>query len=286
MGWIQPPSAKRTVRGTLVCGVSIELGVEDGTDRAVGERADLDGAGGGGFQTGDAERPRQPQDAEAGSEAPLGVGPLLQDEVAERGGCRTDAGGVPVDEADGPVGVTAMAGRHVVGGGGVLAVAARSHVHGDPLALDEDLHGAAGEAHPDLAAREAVGNAVELARDFDVVVDADAAHAPFGEDIGFDRQGLEGGPVKLFEELPAGHPEPAKRSLLIELLEQLTDRRIQLGQAIEPSVAQAAIQSPSVCVQVASTWVKFEAPITATKICAWRVSPVSRSTITGTLSPA
>jgi hypothetical protein len=26
-----------------VCGVSIELVVEDGTDRAVGERADLDG---------------------------------------------------------------------------------------------------------------------------------------------------------------------------------------------------------------------------------------------------
>jgi hypothetical protein len=32
--------------------------------------------------------------------------------------------------------------------------------------------------------------------------------------------------------------------------------------------------------------VKFEAPITATKICAARISPVSRSTITGTVSPA
>jgi hypothetical protein len=32
--------------------------------------------------------------------------------------------------------------------------------------------------------------------------------------------------------------------------------------------------------------VKFEAPITATKICAWRASPVSRSTIAGTVSPA
>jgi hypothetical protein len=31
-----------------------------------------------------------------------------------------------------------MTGGHVVGGGRVLAVAARSHVHGDPLALDED----------------------------------------------------------------------------------------------------------------------------------------------------
>ena len=34
---------RRAVRGPLVCGVSIELVLEDGTDRAVGERADLDG---------------------------------------------------------------------------------------------------------------------------------------------------------------------------------------------------------------------------------------------------
>jgi len=80
----------------------------------------------------------------------------------------------------------------VVGGGRVLAVAARSHVHGDPLALDEDLHGAAGEPHLDLAAREAIGNAVEVALDIDVVVDTDTAHAPFGEDIGLGRQGLRG----------------------------------------------------------------------------------------------
>jgi hypothetical protein len=65
--------------------------VEDGTDRAVGESADFDGARGGGFQTGDAERAGQPQDAEAGSEALLGVRPLLQDELAERGSCRTAA---------------------------------------------------------------------------------------------------------------------------------------------------------------------------------------------------
>src|SRR5262245_11027320 len=84
---------RRTVRGPLVCGVSIELVVEDGTDRAVGEGADLDGARGGGFQTRDAERARQPQDAEAGSKALLGVGPLLQDEIAEGGGGWTDEGG-------------------------------------------------------------------------------------------------------------------------------------------------------------------------------------------------
>ena len=60
----------------------------------------------------------------------------------------------------------------------------------------------------------------------------------------------------------------------------------------------APIQSASVCVQLASAHgsgfqpargqapVKFEAPSTATKICAGRVLPVSRSMITGTVSPA
>src|SRR6516164_2497331 len=99
---------------------AVGLVVEDGPDRAAGERADLDGARGSGFQPSDAERSHQTQDAEAGSEALLGVRPPLQDEIAERRGCRTDEGSVPADTADGPVGVTAMAGRHMVGGGRVL----------------------------------------------------------------------------------------------------------------------------------------------------------------------
>jgi hypothetical protein len=36
----------------------------------------------------------------------------------------------------------------------------------------------------------------------------------------------------------------------------------------------------------AKAGVKLEAPMTATKICAGRIWPVSRSTITGTVSPA
>src|SRR5262245_53488985 len=108
---------RRVVRGTGICGVSIELVVEDGTDRHVGERADLDGARGSGVQACKAERPRQAQDAEARSEALLWMRPLLQDQLTERRGCRADEGGVPTNAADGPVGVTTMAGRHVVGGG-------------------------------------------------------------------------------------------------------------------------------------------------------------------------
>jgi hypothetical protein len=65
-----------------------------------------------------------------------------------------------------------------------------------------------------------------VALDVNVVVDADPAHAPFGEDVGLGRQGLERRPVELFEQLPACDPEPADRPLLVEPLEQLGDRRI------------------------------------------------------------
>ena len=36
------------------------------------------------------------------------MGPLLQDEIAERRGGRADESGVPADAADGPVGVLAI----------------------------------------------------------------------------------------------------------------------------------------------------------------------------------
>ena len=72
---------RHAVCGALVRSVTIELVVEDGADRSVGERADLDGAGGGSFEAIDAERSGEAQDAEAGSESLLGMGPSLQDET-------------------------------------------------------------------------------------------------------------------------------------------------------------------------------------------------------------
>ena len=124
---------RHAVRGTLVRGVSIELVIEDGANRSLGQRADLDGARGGRLQTSDAERARQTQNAEAGSESLFGMRSVLEDEIAQRRGCRPDEGGIPADTADSPVGVAAMAGRHVIGQRCVFAVAAPTHVHGDPL---------------------------------------------------------------------------------------------------------------------------------------------------------
>lgn len=51
----------------------------NGGDSAVGERADLEGAGGDGFGLGRPEIAEQPQHAETGSEAVLGMRPVGQD---------------------------------------------------------------------------------------------------------------------------------------------------------------------------------------------------------------
>ena len=92
---------------------------------------------------------------------------------------------------DRPVLVAAMAGRHVVGHGGVAVIAAHAKMRGDPLAPEEYLHRPDGEPGLDLGAGEAVGNRVIMAGDFDMVVDADAAGFPLRELVRLGRQRLE-----------------------------------------------------------------------------------------------
>ena len=123
----------------------------------------------------------------------FGVRSVLQDQLAQRRRRRPDPGGVAPDALDRPVGVAPMARRHVIAHRRVPAVAAGPQMGGDPLAPGEDLDGARGEPHLDLAAREAVGNAVEVGLDIDVIIDADPAHAPFGQDMGSMGKGLRCG---------------------------------------------------------------------------------------------
>jgi hypothetical protein len=59
-----------------------------------------------------------------------------------------------------------------------------------------------------------------------------------------DRQRLERRPVEFFEWLSARAAEPADRPLLVEPFEQIADRRVQLGEAEEPLMAQSR-QNPS-----------------------------------------
>jgi hypothetical protein len=135
-----------------------------------------------------------------------------------------------------------VARRHVVGHRGVLVGGAHALMGGDALAPGEELDGAGGEPRLDFDAGEAMGDAVVVALDLDMVVDADAAHAPLGEHVGLGRQRLERRPVDLFEQLAAGHAQPPDRPRLVEVCQELAKRGVDLGEAEERAVAQTAEQ--------------------------------------------
>ena len=153
---------RRCVRGALVRGAPIEMVVEDGLDRAIGARADVDGALGGGFQTLGAVGTGQPNNAQTGAKALFGMRALFEDQFAQRRRRRSDQASVLTNAIDRPTGVSPVAGGHVFGDGRVLVIAARPHMRGNPFALEEDLDGSRGQPRVDLGAGEAMGNAVIL----------------------------------------------------------------------------------------------------------------------------
>ena len=101
--------------------------------------------------------------------------PAFQDQLAQGGRRRTNPGGLAANAFDGPVGVAAMAGRHVLGQCGVMVIAAGAQMRGNTLSIQEDLDGARRQPHLDFATGEAVGHAVKMGLDLDVVIDADPA---------------------------------------------------------------------------------------------------------------
>jgi hypothetical protein len=113
-------------------------------------------------------------------------------------------------------------------------------MRGNPLAFYKDLDSARRQPDLNLAAGEAVGDAVEVSLDQDMVIDADTAQPPFGKGIGLARQLLEVRPLEFLEEGPAGDTEPTDRPHLIELMEQLADRRIEFSQTVKAAMAQPA----------------------------------------------
>ena len=111
--------------------------------------------------------------------------------------------------------------------GRMLAVAAGAQMGGNPLTPGEHLDGARGEPHLDRVLREAVGHAVIMPVDIDVIIDADPSDTPFGEHIGLDRQGLEQRSVEFPEEMAARHAEPADRPLVIDPHQERADRLVE-----------------------------------------------------------
>ena len=59
--------------------------------------------------------------------------------------------------------------------------------------------------------------------DIDVIIDANAPRAPFGQDMRGVRQELQRRPVDLFEKLTARDAQPADRSFFNEALTSIID---------------------------------------------------------------
>src|SRR6201996_9315476 len=115
----------------------------------------------------------------------------------------------------------------------MAVIAAGAQMRGDPLALDKDLDGARRQSDLDLAAGEAIRDAVEVSLDQDVVIDADATQPPLGEGIRLAGQALEVRPIELLEQRATGHAKPADRPLFVELAQQIADRRGEFSQAVK-----------------------------------------------------
>jgi hypothetical protein len=87
-----------------------------------------------------------------------------------------------------------------------------------------------------------------------VVVDADAAHAPFGENVRLDRQGLERRTIEFFEQPPARHAKPPDRPFLVETDEQIADRRLSSARLWKRRLRSRPISQRSTISTQASTF--------------------------------
>lgn len=66
----------------------------------------------------------------------------------------------------------------------------------------------------------------------DMLVNADAARAPFAELIGHDRQGFERRRIDRLQQFPEHRPEPANMALFVELGQRFADRRIHFRKVV------------------------------------------------------
>src|SRR5947209_16725720 len=112
---------RRPVRGRCRP-FAIEVVLQDRVDRAVGARTNLERPAASSFEPLMAIGFGEPQDADAGAEALLGMRALPQDDLDQRGGVAADRARLPPDALWRPVGIAPVARRHVFAHRGMLAV--------------------------------------------------------------------------------------------------------------------------------------------------------------------
>ena len=119
----------------------------------------------------------------------------------------------------------------------MAAAPAAADVHGDALALAEQLDRALGDPGVELLADQPVRHRVVMPVDVDVVVEPDPPRPPFGILVGLGRQLLQRRLVELEKQVAPADAEAAHRPR-IEVGDQLPDRPVQLGQRKEAPVPQ------------------------------------------------
>lgn len=100
----------------------------------------------------------------------------------------------PVEKAPwGPLQVPLVGERHVCGHGGEAPLAGAAGMTGAALALAEDLPGGRRQAHVELLAHQTMGDTVEVASHFEVIIEMDAGLAPLGILVGLGGKGVSAG---------------------------------------------------------------------------------------------
>ncbi len=217
---------------------AMEIVLQDRIDRRIGPRPDGQCPLASRLQRLGAVWLRQAHDAEAGAESLLGVAAVAQDHLDQGRGIGPDLRRPRLQPFRRPFGMAPMAGRHVIGDGGVLAIGRRPGVGGDTFAVVENLDRPRREPDPDLLSQQAVRRRVVMLVHLDVAIEADSALLPFRENVGGRRQGSQGGSLDLIEQVPAAGAEMSCQPV-IQSIEEDTDGGVQFRQREEPLVAQA-----------------------------------------------
>jgi len=216
---------------------AIETVFEDRSDRTDRARLDHGAARAGSLQPRLAVGLLQPEDAQAGAEALLGMGAIGHHRLQERLGRRPDATGRGHHPRRRPFGMAAVRAGHMLGDRRVAAPARRLRVAGNTLPLMEDLDHMVGDADIDQFADQPIRRRVPAAAHLDMIVRGDPAALPHRERIGLGRQRLERRRIDRREQFsPAG--AVAAHDPGVQIADQLVNRRVEIDQREEALVAQ------------------------------------------------
>lgn len=214
------------------------VGGEERGNGLAGQAADLDGACRSDLGPLAADVTIKAQDAEACSEALLGMRPAGEDGDDQPLGLQTDGRAPAPETIRRPLGIAAVRARHVRGVCSIARHAIAELVDSNAFAAMEDLDHPRGRPDVDLLADEGVRDGVEEAPELDMIIGRSSCKAPFGELVLLSRQAGERGAFDGVEEVFAADAE-ATHDVGIDAFQHLGDGSVCFGKREERLFAQA-----------------------------------------------